>query len=94
MSYAFSLLPLTEIAEVLFELGAEIEELGASLCRDPAFAQAHIAELQAIDHIAQKQREVASLLKAECPATAINNIRLEDLKSQIDSNNSCRKNNN
>lgn len=83
MSQAFSITPLSEIAEVLLELCSEIEELGASLCRDPALMQAHIADLQAIDHIAQKQRALASLLTAECPVTALDSITLEDLKERL-----------
>jgi len=83
MSHAFSVMPLSEIAEVLAELGAEIEELGASLCRDPAFVQVHIAELQAIDLIAQKQLAIARLLLAECPKTTLDSIGLEDLKERL-----------
>lgn len=76
-------LSLAGLAEVISELAAEIEDLGASLCRDPAFAHAHMADLQAIDHIAQKQRSIAELLVAECPKTAIAGIVLEDFKARL-----------
>ena len=54
----------TAMAEVLGELGSEIEALGEVLCRDEDFAARHMRELQAIDLIAQKQRALASLIGA------------------------------
>lgn len=74
---------LAMIAEVLAELGDEIEQLGVSLCMDPAITGNHMTALQAIDLIAQKQRGLASFLRAECPVSASATIDLEELRSRL-----------
>jgi hypothetical protein len=74
---------LAAVADVLDELGHEIEQLGAALCRDPAFAAFHIGDLQAIDHIAQKQHALAILMRADCPAEALAIMGLDDLRVRL-----------
>jgi hypothetical protein len=74
---------LAAVADVLAELGHEIETLGATLCRDPAIAARHIAELQAIDHIAQKQHALAALIRAECPVSALAVMGLDNLRIRL-----------
>jgi hypothetical protein len=74
---------LTAVADVLDELGHEIEQLGTALCRDPAFAARHISELQAIDHIAQKQLALAVLMRADCPANALAIMGLDCLRMRL-----------
>ena len=53
------------------------------MCADPAMAANHLLELQAIDLIAQKQHALATLLRAECPKSALAALGLEDLRQQI-----------
>ena len=74
---------LIAVAEVLIELSAEIEGLGAQLCGDPALITGHLSSLQAIDLIAQKQRWLATLLLADCPITAVNSIAVDALRERL-----------
>ncbi|RVU07854.1 hypothetical protein EOE18_01905 [Novosphingobium umbonatum] len=78
---------LTTVADVLHELASEIEELGTTLCMDPAIIAHHVGTLQSIDLIAQKQRWLATLLKADCPLSAVNTIGVEALKARFASPN-------
>src|SRR3546814_15293800 len=71
------------MAEVLGELGSEIEALGEVLCRDEDFAARHMRELQAIDLIAQKQRVLATILAAGFSATEMRSISLEALRHRF-----------
>lgn len=70
-------------AGILAELAAQIETLGGRLCADPAVAANHIDELQQIDLIAQKTLHLAELLIADCPITAVEAMRLDELKQRI-----------
>lgn len=74
---------LTTVADVLGELAAEIEELGTTLCLDPAIIAHHVGTLQSIDLIAQKQRWLATLLHADCPLSAVDTIGVEALKARF-----------
>ena len=74
---------LTTVADVLIELASEIEELGARLCTDPTIIANHIAQLQSIDLIAQKQRWLATMLHADCPLSAVDTIGVEALKERF-----------
>lgn len=71
------------MAEVLGELGAEIEALGEALCRDEGFAGRHMRELQAIDLIAQKQRALAAIVAAGFSAKEMRRINLETLHARF-----------
>jgi len=62
---------LAAVADILGELGNEVEQLGVTLCMDPDVAARHIEALQAFDMIAQKQRGLAQLLRAACPVSAL-----------------------
>lgn len=70
-------------AAILGELGHEIERLGAELCSDPAIVERHLTALQTIDLIAQQQHAIATLLRADCVATGINDIGMEHLKHRL-----------
>lgn len=74
---------LATVADVLEELAGEIEALGAALCMDAGVLSQHMATLQAIDLIAQKQRWLATLLLAECPLAAVDTIGVETLKARF-----------
>ena len=71
------------MAEVLGELGCEIEALGEVLCRDEHFAARHMRELQAIDLIAQKQRALAAIIAAGFSAVEMNRISLDALRGRF-----------
>lgn len=73
----------TAMAEVLGELGSEIEALGEALCRDPGFAGQHLRELQAIDLIAQKQRALAAILVAGFADREMRRISIDALRSRF-----------
>jgi hypothetical protein len=74
---------LTTVSDVLNELSGEIEDLGAMLCTDPAILARHVAQLQSIDLIAQKQRWLAAMLRADCPLTAVDTIGVEALRQRF-----------
>ena len=74
---------LAAAAEVLIELGNEIEALGTALCRDPALAETHMHELQAIDLIAQKQRALASLFAAGLSESAIESVGIDAVRAKL-----------
>lgn len=71
------------MAEVLGELGAEVEALGEVLCRDAGFAGRHLRELQAIDLIAQKQRVLATILAAGFSEEEMRRITLDTLRKRF-----------
>lgn len=73
----------TAMAEVLTELGIEVEALGEVLCRDEDFAARHVRELQAIDLIAQKQRALAAILAAGFSETEMRRISLDALRQRF-----------
>ncbi|MCT2399813.1 hypothetical protein [Novosphingobium mangrovi (ex Huang et al. 2023)] len=73
----------TAMAEVLGELGTEIEALGEVLCRDEDFAARHMRELQAIDLIAQKQRALAAIIAAGFSEAEMRRISLEALRARF-----------
>jgi hypothetical protein len=85
MSAIPAFVDLAAVADILAELGNEVEQLGVSLCMDPAVAGHHVKALQAFDLIAQKQRGLASLLRADCPVTALAELGLEELKERLGS---------
>jgi hypothetical protein len=74
---------LTTVADILQELAVEIEDLGTVLCVDPAILASHIETLQSIDLIAQKQRWLSTLLRADCPMSAVSTIGVEALKERF-----------
>jgi hypothetical protein len=74
---------LTTVSDVLIELSGEIEDLGASLCTDPAIIARHVMQLQSIDLIAQKQRWLATMLRADCPLAAVDTIGVEALRQRF-----------
>lgn len=71
------------MAEVLNELGTEVEALGEVLCRNAAFADRHCRELQAIDLIAQKQRALAAILAAGFSEDEMRRVSLDALRERF-----------
>ncbi len=83
MSALPAIVDLAAVADVLSELGDKIEAIGALLCSDPALAARHMEAMQAFDLIAQKQRGLAVLLRADCPASALAALGLDELKLRL-----------
>jgi len=74
---------LQTAADILIEMSEEIEALGATLCCDPAVLGSHIGALQGIDLMAQKQRWLATLLRAECVESEVGRISVESLRQRF-----------
>ncbi len=74
---------MAAVAQVLRDMGGEIEALGLVLCSDPALAGRHARELQAIDLIAQMQQALSSLLVADCLNCALEQVRIDSLRERL-----------
>ena len=74
---------LRAVAEVLLDLSLDIETMGTTLCADADFVERHVHQLQLIDLVAQKQRSLAKLLRADCPKSAVSEICLDDLRARL-----------
>jgi aspartate ammonia-lyase len=74
---------LRAVSEVLLDLSLDIEAMGTTLCADPDFVERHVHQLQLIDLVAQKQRSLATLLRADCPKNAMAEICLDDLRARL-----------
>lgn len=74
---------LSAVADALLDLSLDIEMLGTALCANAEVVQRHVEELQAIDLIAQKQRSLAALLRADCPRSALSDISLDELRTRL-----------
>jgi len=79
-----SLALLTGIAAQLASLAEESEQFGLVLCSDAAVAGRHLVELQQIDRLAQSLREMATVLAAPEPETAVAGIRLGELRIALE----------
>lgn len=71
------------LADELDALRAELERLGVVLCADPAVARGHMAALQSLDRIGQRQAAVAEILRAPDRAAAVRNVRLESMAQRL-----------
>ncbi len=83
MSAPFAPIHLSRVAAVLDSLAHEIEALGHELCGDPELLARFIGQLQRFDRIAQFQRELAGLLRAECHQTALGQLRMDELAALL-----------
>lgn len=79
MNVPFAPVHLTRVADVLDGLAHEVEALGNELCGHPEMVARFIGELQRFDRIAQFQRELAELLRADCQRTALSQVRMDEL---------------
>ena len=76
-----SLTPL--LGATLMHLAGELEVLGAALCADPALAEDHLAHLQKIDWCAQSLIQLALVIEAPDPLSAVERITLGDLRDRL-----------
>jgi len=75
---------LAGIAAQLSGLAAQSEQFGLVLCSDAAVAGNYLVQLQQIDRLAQSLREMASVLAASDPHSAVAAIRLGDLRLALE----------
>src|SRR3546814_17088924 len=61
-----------------------LEQLWLTLCLDPNLAQAHLAALQALDELGQRQTCLAQVLRAADMRAATESIPLEAFRDRID----------
>lgn len=71
------------VAEVLHDLGSEMETLGHELCTDPEFVERHLEHLQRIDWFAQHLTQLAMVVGAADPTDALGAVGLEDLRARL-----------
>jgi hypothetical protein len=72
------------IATRLAALAHDAEEFGIVLCSDADVAGRYLVQLQQIDRLAQSLREMAMVLEASDPDTAVAAIRLGDLRLALE----------
>lgn len=73
------------IAGIMSRLASDAEGFGVVLCSDPAITMRYFEQLQQIDRHAQTLRELAEIMRAHQPETAIGAVRLGDLRSELES---------
>ncbi|ODS99896.1 MAG: hypothetical protein ABS49_07135 [Erythrobacter sp. SCN 62-14] len=71
------------VAEVLHDLGSEVETLGHELCADPDLAERHLDRLQKIDWFAQHLTQLAMVVGAPDPTSAVGALGLEELRERL-----------
>lgn len=73
------------IARSLAVMADESERFGVALCSDPAVTERHLEQLQQVDRLAQALRELSIVLKASQPDSVVADIRLGDLRHELES---------
>ncbi|MGY6550534.1 MAG: hypothetical protein ACXIT4_01425 [Erythrobacter sp.] len=66
------------------EVAREIETLGTELCSNPAIIERHIGSLQQLDRCAQVLNQLAQVIEADHPASAIAAVTLEDVRIALE----------
>lgn len=72
------------MAATLGSLAREAEEFGLALCADADVAARYLVQLQQIDRLAQSLRELAGVMAADDPRAAVREIRLGELRSNLE----------
>jgi len=80
---------LRGIAESLAVLAEDAETFGIVLCSDADVAGRYLVQLQQIDRLTQSLRELAMVLDAQDPTSAVAAIRLGDLRLALEEANAC-----
>ncbi len=73
------------IARSLAVMADESEQFGVALCSDPVVAAQHLEHLQQVDRFAQALRELSIVLRANQPDAVVADIRLGDLRHELES---------
>lgn len=72
------------ISAVLAKLAEDAEGFGVVLCTDPAITARYLEQLQQIDRHAQSLRELATILSAASPESAVGGVRLGELRADLE----------
>ncbi|MAY20929.1 MAG: hypothetical protein CL955_09960 [Erythrobacteraceae bacterium] len=64
-------------------IALQAEDLGAELCGDPDVVQRHLTALQSIDRLAQNISQIAAVIAADDPVSAIDDVQLAELKELL-----------
>lgn len=72
------------IADRLASLAEDAETFGIVLCSDADVAGRYLMQLQQIDRLAQSLREMATVLAAHDPRSAVAAIRLGELRLALE----------
>ena len=70
-------------ATALTAMARHAEELGAELCADPVVVQEHMTALQTIDRLTQHLDQIAAVISADDPVSAIDDVLLAELKDYL-----------
>jgi hypothetical protein len=71
------------IADELDRIRDLLEDMGVELCGNPQVVRAHLAALQTIDEICQRNENLARTLRAEDMAAEADTITLESLRARL-----------
>lgn len=83
MSKHFTPVDLRRCAEALDALSEDIEKLAHRLCADPAVLANHLTELQDFDRIAQYQRALARVFRADLCSHELARSGLDELIAKL-----------
>lgn len=76
---------LAMLACELDEARTDLETLGVALCQDATITTAHVAKLQALDHIGQRCASVADILRSPDIYAASAAAPLESIANRLES---------
>jgi len=74
---------LTEIGDILAELGSTAENIGTALCLEPIVVERFHDKLQFFDQLTQTLHELSEVLKADDPSAKVGHIRLDELQERL-----------
>ncbi len=73
------------IADELDRIRDMLEEMGVQLCGDPEVVRSHLAALQTIDELCQRNENLARTLRADDMIAESSTITLESLRMRLQS---------
>ena len=71
------------LADELDAARTDLEALSGSLCADPDIVTRHVAALQTLDDVGQRQAAAASVLRAGDPLAAVAAIPLDAMRARL-----------
>jgi hypothetical protein len=73
------------IADELDRISAALEDMGVQLCCDPQIVLGHLAMLQTIDELCQRNENLARTLRADDMVAESASITLDSLRTRLQS---------
>lgn len=70
-------------ASALTAMAGHAEQLGEELCSNPAVVEEHLTALQTIDQLAQHLGQIAIVISADDPVSAVDDVLLAELKDHL-----------